>query len=116
MKSQFDIMNYDASKVGVLYARTGRLIINYPIGEMPSVRIERMLAVKLADGSVRKLEDMPPLDATLDMTHRDVPIPLVNPEDNSYLGVDTSLGKVFIGVLAVVRSIETGEEANKAPS
>jgi len=97
--------NYDASQVGVPYVRAHRITINYPDnGQLPSVAIEQSLAVKMADGSVRKLEDLEPISSTLDLQNDAMdPIPLVNLEDGSALGADTSLAMVMLGVLAVVR-------------
>lgn len=99
-------MNYDASQVGVPYVRTHRIVINYPDnGQMPSVVIEQSLACKMADGSVRKLEDLESIFSSLDLQNDGSdPIPLVSPEDGSPLGPSTSLNMVMLGVLAVVRT------------
>lgn len=98
--------NYDASQVGVPYVRTHRVIINYPDGgRLPSATIEQCEAVKLADGTVRALGNLPSLDATFDLAeHGTDAIPLVIPENASHLGADTSLNMVMLGILAVVRS------------
>lgn len=99
-------MNYDASQVGVPYVRAHRIVINYPDnGLMPSVAIEQSLAVKMADGSVRKLEDLDTISSSLDLQNDGAdPIQLVSLEDATYLGADTSLNMVMLGVLAVVRA------------
>lgn len=99
-------MNYDASKVGVPYARAHRITIDYPSEPaIPAVKIEQSLAVKLADGSVVKLQDLDTISVSIDLL-RDgrVPIPLVSPDDGSKLGMETSLLQVMLGILAVVRS------------
>ena len=97
-------LNYDPSQVGVPYVRVQRLTIDYPdAGGVPSATIEQSLAVKLADGLVRVIENMGSFKATLDFTQGDAPIPLVNPETAQPLGADTSLNQAFLAVLAVVR-------------
>jgi hypothetical protein len=102
--------NHDASQVGVPYVRCNRLIINYPdAGQTPSVSIEQCLAVKLADGTVRALEALPAINAVLDFSKATEPVPLVNPNDATPLGANTTLQQVFVGVLAIVR-----QEQNKA--
>lgn len=99
-------MNYDASQVGVPYVRANKIVIDYPEAPaMPSVVIEQALAVKLADGSVRTLETLAPLNISLDMLNDgNLPIPLVSPEDGSALGANTSLNQTMLAILAVVRS------------
>lgn len=101
-------MNYDASKVGVPYVRANRIVINYPPApEMPNVVIEQSLAVKLADDSVRKLEDLPTINVTLDMLNDATdPVPLVSPEDGSPLGADTNLQNTMLSILAIVRKTQ----------
>lgn len=99
-------MNYDASQVGVPYVRAHRIVINYPDnGRFPSVAIEQSLAVRMADGSVRKLEDLEPISVLLDFQNDgNDPIPMINLESGGLLGQDTSLNMVMLGVLAVVRA------------
>lgn len=99
-------MNFDASQVAVPYVRANRIVIDYPPAPaMPSVVIEQDLAVKLADGSVRSLEALSPLNISLDMLNDgNLPIPLVNPEDGAALGANTSLNQTMLAILAVVRS------------
>lgn len=99
-------MNYDASQMGVPYVRAHRIIINWPDSSMsPTASIEQSLAVLLADGSIRKLQDLPTIETALDMQNDGGdPIPLVNPEDGTDLGQNTSLNMVMLGVLAVVRA------------
>lgn len=98
-------MNYDPSKVGVPYVRAHRIVIDYPDGgRTPTATIEQSLAVKLADGTVRKLEDVPQIDATLNFANGNNPIPLVDPETALPTGSTTTLNQVFLGMLAVVRA------------
>lgn len=98
--------NYDASKVGVPYVRAHRIVINYPDGgKLSTATIEQSEAVKLADGTVRALANLPPIEASFDLAaHGADAIPLVSPEDASPLGADTSLNMVMLGILAVVRA------------
>jgi len=97
-------LNYDPSQVGVPYIRAQRIVITWPDGgQAPAATIEQSWAVKLADGTVRKLADFPQIDATLDFTQGDAPIPLVNPENAQPLGADTTLNQAFLAVLAIVR-------------
>lgn len=99
-------MNYNASQVGVPFVRAYNIRIAYPDnGILPSVVIEQALAVKLADGTIRKIEDLAPINASIDLANDgNDPIPLVSPEDGSALGANTSLNQTFLAVLAVVRS------------
>ena len=101
-------MNYNASQVGVPYVRANRIVINYPPApESPNVVIEQSLAVKLANGSVRKLEDMAPINVTLDMLNdATVLVPLVSPEDGSSLGANTTLQGTMLSILALVRQYQ----------
>ena len=98
-------MNYDPSQVGVPYVRAHRITIDYPDNNLlPSVKIEQSLAVKLADGTVRKIEDLLPITRALDMPNAgDDPIPLIDPETGQPLGSDTSLNMAMLQVLAVLR-------------
>lgn len=102
--------NYNGSAVGVPYVRAPKITINYSTtGEVQAV-IEQALAVKLADGSIRHLESMPPIVSNLNLAADGAaPIALVSPEDGSGLGADTSLNEVFLGVLAVVRQIQLAQ-------
>ena len=106
-------MNYNASQIGVPYARAHRIIIDYPDqGQNPAAIIEQSLAVKLADGAVRKLENLPTLSVEFDFAADGAtPIPLVSPETAAALGQDTSLNVAMLNVLAVVRSeqIKSGQ-------
>lgn len=102
-------MNYDASQVGVPYVRAHKITIHYPDnGQMPWAVIEQSLAVKLADGTVRKIEDIPAIQRSFDLVNDGgLPIPLVSPEAAQPLGADTSLNQVFLQILAVVRQEQT---------
>ena len=102
-------LNYNGSQVGVPYVRYPRIIINYPPGVLPSVRIDRELAVLLADGSVRALEALDSVTADIDLPNNgDAPVPLVNPSTGESLGADTSLNQTFLAVLAVARQLTEG--------
>lgn len=98
-------MNYDASQVGVPFIRAYGIRIDYPDnGQPPNVVVEQAMAVKLADGTIRKLDDLDPLNIAIDMVNEGtVPIPLVNPEDNTPLGVNTTLQGTFLSILAIIR-------------
>lgn len=98
-------MNYDASQVGVPFIRAYGIRIDYPDnGQQPNVVVEQAMAVKLADGTIRKLDDLDPLNIAIDMVNEGtVPIPLVNPEDNTPLGANTTLQGTFLSILAIIR-------------
>lgn len=98
-------MNYDASQVGVPFLRAYGIRIDYPDGgQPPVVVVEQAMAVKLADGTIRKLEDVTPLNIAIDMANEGtVPIPLVSPEDGSQLGANTTLQGTFLSILAIIR-------------
>lgn len=105
--------NYDSSQVGVLYERAHRIVIEYPDQGRPAqATIHRSLAVKLADGTVRKIEDLSPIirsfNLTIDGTTK---IPMVHPETGAPLGVSTDLNTVMLNILAVVRREQLAEYA-----
>ena len=103
--------NYDGSKVGVPYVRVPRLIVDWlDNGQTPVATIVNALGVKLADGSVRNLEDLATITQALDFSKGDEPIPLVNPNDGSRLGMDTTLNQAFLAVLAVIRQTQIQAE------
>jgi len=103
--------NYDASQVGVPYVRAHRVTVNWPeSGQMPTAVVEQSLGVKLADGTVRELEKLSDLTIPLDFSRGNDPIPLVNPEDGSPYGADTSINQAFLAVLAVIRAAQIKAE------
>ena len=99
-------MNYDASQVGVPFVRAYGIHIAYPdAGVHPAVVIEQGLAVLLADGAVRKIGDLNPINVSVNFAlHGDDPVPMVHPETGIPLGMDTSLNQAFLTILAIVRS------------
>jgi len=102
-------VNYDPSQVGLPYVRVTRLVVEWPDSLkdlQPTALIEQSLAVKLADGSIRTLDNLPAISTRLDFTLGDEPIPLINPETAEPLGTDTTLNQTFVGVLAVVRKFQ----------
>lgn len=103
--------NYDSSQVGVPYVRAQRVEIFWPdAGRMPHAVINQSLAVKLADGTVRQLENMPELKVELDFAHASDPIPLINPETGAPIGSNTTLQMAMLNVLAVVRQKQIESE------
>lgn len=103
-------MNYNGSQIGVPYTRVSRLTIEYPDIGIPSVLIEQAEAVKLADNTIREIQNLGSFKCDLDFTKGDDPIPLVSPVDGSLLGIDTTLNKVFVGVLAIIRQEQLKNE------
>lgn len=103
--------NYDSSNVGVPYVRVNRIEIFYPEdSRTPSAIISQKLAVKMADGSIRSLEELPPINVTFDMlTDGTVPVPLIDPTTGAPLGPSTTLQQVMLGILAVVRKEQVKE-------
>ena len=102
--------NYDSSQVGAPFVRAHRIEINYyDAGREPEVVVRQSLAVRLADGTVRQLEEIEAMQWTVPLSSAGAdPIPLVSPEDGSALGADTSLNQVMLGILAVIRQRQTG--------
>lgn len=100
-------MNYDASQVGVPYVRYGEVKISNPPGAMPSVVAEKFLAVKLADGSVRTLETLAPLNITLDLLNDATsPVPMINPENDTALGADATIQGAQLSIYAILRKFD----------
>jgi hypothetical protein len=97
--------NYVATEIGTPYVRANRIEIYYPDnGQLPHAVIHQTLAVKLADGTIRTLEELPSITATFDLAANGAdPIPLVDPGTGQPLGPSTSLQSVMLGILAVVR-------------
>lgn len=102
-------MNYDASQVGVPYVRAHYLEIHYPDNGIPPwATIKQSMGVKLADGTIRRLDDpLPLLVQSFDLTDQ-TPIPLVSPDTGAPLGPTVTLGQVMLSLLAVVRKVQTG--------
>ena len=108
--------NYDGSKVGVPYVRVHQITIYYPDGnQLPTFSAKQSMAIKLADGTIRNLDQMPDLWAPLDFTRGEDPVPLVNPADGSDLGASTTLNRVFLGVLAILRAEQVRQELAALP-
>lgn len=105
--------NYDGSKVGVPYVRTRQLIIDWPDNNaMPRATILHGTAVKLADGTVRALDPLPQVDCVLDFEKDgDAEVPLISPADASPLGINTTLNKAFLAVLAIVHDRQVKAES-----
>lgn len=100
--------NYDASQVGVPYARVNNISITYPTNGKPVVGLNQTLAIKGADGTIYEVGQLATLRAEIDLAaDGTTPIPLVSPEDGAPLGADTTLQQVFLAILAVVRKIQT---------
>lgn len=103
-------MNYDPSQVGVPYVRAHRVTLVWPDSierPLPHATIEQSLAVKLADGTIRTLEEMSPIEVELDFSkHGNDPVPLISPENAEPLGTDTNLNQAMLAVLALVRQYQ----------
>ena len=104
--------NYDSTEVGVVYDRAHRIIIHYPESGtelLPWATIEQSEAVKLADGTVRRLDNLPSLQRSFNLTDDgNLPIPLVDPVTGAQIvgpngPMFTTLNQVMLGILAVVR-------------
>jgi hypothetical protein len=96
--------NYDASQIGVPYTRVHRIEILYPDAGLQSTAVlDQSEAVKMADGTVRKLRELPSLYVTFDFKNDgSTSIPLINPNDGSTIG-STTLNTAMLNILAVVR-------------
>ena len=105
-------MNFDASQVGVPYVRAHKITIHYPDkGLPPIVVVDQSLAVLMADKTVRQLESMPTIEATLDLAKAgDLEIPLVDKDTGAPLGPTTTFGMVYMQLLAAVRQIQISQE------
>lgn len=100
-------MNYDHSDVGVPYVRINSIKISWPdnevVGSVPTVDLEQTLSVKLADNSIRIIEKLPTLQAQLDFSKGEDPVPLRDMTTGNPIGMDTSLNKAMFAVFALVR-------------
>jgi hypothetical protein len=105
-------MNFDASQVGVPYVRAHKITIHYPDkGLPPVVVVEQSLAVVMADKTVRQLEVLPTIQAELNLaTDAGKPIPLIDKDTGAPLGPTTTLGMVYMQLLAAVRQIQISQE------
>jgi hypothetical protein len=101
--------NYDTSQVGVPYDRGYKITINYPdSGLPPSMEIVQGLAVKLADGSIRKLQELPTISRSIDLANAgNDPIPMVDPATGAPLGQNTTLNMTMLHLLACIRQEQT---------
>lgn len=97
--------NYDASQVGVPYVRVNKITIDYPDnGGMIQAHIDQTLAVKLADNSVRELQEINSFVINIDLaTEGSAAIPIIDPSSGANLGVNTNLNNVMVQILAVIR-------------
>ena len=102
-------MNYDATQVGVPFARVSGINIRWPdgAGGIPQAEILQALAVLLKDGTSRHLEALQTLQIPLDLkSHGDDPIAIVHPATGLPLGPMTSLNTAFLHVLAIARHFQ----------
>ena len=106
-------MNYDASQVGVPFVRAHFIEISYPDGGlMPTAVIHQSLAVKLADGTSRKLDDLPRMSIAFDFAaDGNTPIPLVDPNTAAPLGTNTTIQMTMLSILAVIRHNQILQES-----
>ncbi len=96
--------NYNSTNVGVPYVRCNNIQLQYPENGIPHVLIDQALAVKLADGTVREIEQLQSLSFVLDLQNSPTtPIPLIDPTSGASLGANTTLQQVMLGILAVIR-------------
>lgn len=103
-------MNYNASQVGVPYVRVNNISITYPTQGNPVVGLNQTLAIKGADDTIYEIGQLETLRAEIDLVaDGTTPIPLVSPEDASFLGTDTTLQQTFLAILAVVRHIQNNQ-------
>jgi hypothetical protein len=102
--------NYDGSAVGVPYVVAGKLTIEWTdsASGVPRAIIEQGLRVKLADGSVRDLnEALPTLNVPLDFAaHGNDPVPIVDINTGNATGQYTTLNATFAQVLAIIRTAQ----------
>lgn len=101
-------MNFDASKMGVPFLRAHRITILYPDNnQMPEAVVEQSLAVLLADGTVRKLEDVEAIIIPLDLAaHGNDPVPLIHPTTGAALGPSTTMNNVVLQIFSVIRKAQ----------
>jgi len=102
-------VNYNNTAVGVPYVRGTQVVIDWPdaAGGPTKATVSQCTAVRLADGSIRNLDVLAPLNVVLDFTnHGNDPIPLVDPSTGANLGANTTLNQTMLGVLAVIRQFQ----------
>ncbi len=111
-------MNFDASPIGVPFLRVYQINIAYPDNkQIPVAYVQQGMAVQLADGSIRKIEEIETLTINLDLaSDGKKPVPLVNPNTGAYLGASTTLNNVMLQIFAVVRQSQALAYPQPAPA
>lgn len=101
--------NYNASQPAVPFGRVYRLIVEYPDnGVPPHLTIEQGLAVVLADGNVRKIDDLPTLESVINLQDDgNTPIQMVDSVTGEDIpGQTTSFNITFMHMLACIRALQ----------
>ena len=104
--------NYNSTQVGVPYVRAHKVEIYYPDNNRhPSAIISQKLAVKLADGSIRSLENLPDINVTFDMlVDGTTPVPIPDPTTGAPLGMNTTLQSTMLSILAIIRKYQPPQD------
>lgn len=104
--------NYDSSTAGKPYVRAPKITIEYPEPLKATVKVEETLALKLFDGSVYKMQDLPELQFTVDLaTTGNDPIPVVDPNTGAQVVVNgtpqyTTRMQTMLSILAALRAAQ----------
>lgn len=102
--------NYDSTNVGVPFVRAQCIVINYPVTQQVRVEIHQSEAIKLADNTVRELDQLPKIITGLNLADA-TPIPLVDVVTGAPLGPSVTMGQVMLSILAVVRKLQNEQAA-----
>lgn len=96
--------NYDASSVGTPYIRVPLIEIRYPNPLTANVRILEAEAIKLADNSIRELQQLGQHEWTIGPADMGHVLQLVHPDTGANIpGATMTRQQLMLGLLAEIR-------------
>ena len=98
------MQNFDSSQVGVPYVRIHNIHIDYPAPGDALVTYFESEAVKMADGTIRKLQEYAAQQMRITPADMQRTIPLVDATTGEALGANVSIHDVMQAILAVLRA------------
>jgi hypothetical protein len=99
------MFNYNSTQVGVPYVRVSEFNVAYDLHFVATLTAKQDEAVKLADGTIRVIGELPTISFTVDMkTDGAITYPCVDPITGTALGFNASNNQLMLFVLAAIRS------------